>query len=104
MTELAERIVKAAAEAMGSTVAVDLGEHRDVAAAVIRALATNPGCDPEFRAQFRDLAEQIAPTGDLGASSWASGEVITVRSPARVPETQCEECDWICDCDEPKGR
>jgi hypothetical protein len=36
----AERVVAAAAGAMGSDVAVDLGEHRDVATAVLRELAT----------------------------------------------------------------
>lgn len=60
MIELAARIVKAAADAMGSQVAVDLGEHRDVAEAVVRALADNPGCSPDLRAQFRDLADEIA--------------------------------------------
>lgn len=61
MTELADRVIAAAAAATGSQVAIDLDEHREVAAAVVRALSDNPGCDSDLRAQFRDLADEIAP-------------------------------------------
>ena len=69
MSDLTERIIKAAAEAMGSDVAVDLDEHRDVAAAVLRVLADDLDSKPlkemipaqVIRAVLRDLADEIAP-------------------------------------------
>lgn len=53
------RIVRAAAEAMGSGVAVDLGEHRNVAAAVLRELA-KADIGRQFPADYlTDLADEI---------------------------------------------